>query len=149
FVYGLTEVNRTTIKEAHCVANPGCFATALELALFPFVSSGLTAGKIVADMKTGSSGSGAKAAANTHHPKRANSFYAYKTFEHQHQPEVSQLLKAVNPRWEGDLVLQTHSLPVVRGVFGSVYLTTAQPMSHAQVGELLQDFYGKEYFIRL
>src|ERR687885_158481 len=63
FVYGLTEVNRAQIKEATRVANPGCFATALALGLYPFIASGVVAGKIIADLKTGSSGSGAKAAA--------------------------------------------------------------------------------------
>ncbi len=151
FVYGLTEVNRNQIKEATRIANPGCFATALELGLYPFIASGITTGKIIADLKTGSSGSGAKAAANTHHPKRANSFYAYKTFEHQHQPEVEQLLSSVNPKWqaEGGLVFQTHSLPTVRGIFASIYITTAEEMTGESVGQLLNDFYGKEFFIRL
>ena len=151
FVYGLTEVNRAQIREATRIANPGCFATALALGLYPFVAAGVTTGKIIADLKTGSSGSGAKPAANTHHPKRANSFYAYKTFAHQHQPEVEQLLAAVNPRWQdaSRLVLQTHSLPAVRGIFGSIYLTTKQAVSGEQVGELLRDYYGNEYFIRL
>jgi N-acetyl-gamma-glutamyl-phosphate/LysW-gamma-L-alpha-aminoadipyl-6-phosphate reductase len=151
FVYGLTEVNRAQIKEATRIANPGCFATALALGLYPFVAAGAISGKIIADMKTGSSGSGAKPAANTHHPKRANSFYAYKTFAHQHQPEVEQLLAAVNPRWQNPsrLVLQTHSLPAVRGIFASLYLTANQAMSPEQVGELLRGFYGDEFFIRL
>ncbi|HEX8090846.1 MAG TPA: N-acetyl-gamma-glutamyl-phosphate reductase [Blastocatellia bacterium] len=151
FVYGLTEVNRGWIKEASRVANPGCFATALELGLYPFAATGLAAGKVIADLKTGSSGSGAKAAANTHHPKRANSFYAYKTFEHQHQPEVEELLAAVNPRWAADnsLVLQTHSLPAVRGIFASIYITPTEPMTRDRVGELMRDFYGKEFFVRL
>jgi len=151
FVYGLTEVNRAQIKEATRIANPGCFATALALGLYPFVAAGAISGKIIADMKTGSSGSGAKPAANTHHPKRANSFYAYKTFAHQHQPEVEQLLAAVNPRWQNPsrLVLQTHSLPAVRGIFASLYLTANQAMSHEQVGELLRGFYSDEFFIRL
>lgn len=151
FVYGLAEVNRAQIKEAARIANPGCFATALALGLYPFIRSGLVTGKIIADLKTGSSGSGAKPAANTHHPKRANSFYAYKSFAHQHQPEVEQLLTAVNPRWQetGRLILQTHSLPVVRGIFASIYLTMNQTMAHERVGELLEDFYGHEYFIRL
>ncbi|HKQ06225.1 MAG TPA: N-acetyl-gamma-glutamyl-phosphate reductase [Blastocatellia bacterium] len=150
FVYGLTEVNRAQIKEATRIANPGCFATALALGLYPFVASGAISGKIIADLKTGSSGSGAKPAANTHHPKRANSFYAYKTFAHQHQPEVEQLLAAVSPRWQDTsrLVLQTHSLPAVRGIFASLYLTTNQATSHEQVGELLRSFYGDEFFIR-
>ncbi|HKP85943.1 MAG TPA: N-acetyl-gamma-glutamyl-phosphate reductase [Blastocatellia bacterium] len=151
FVYGLTEVNRNQIKEAVRVANPGCFATALELGLYPFIASGLTKGKIIADLKTGSSGSGAKAAANTHHPKRANSFYAYKTFEHQHQPEVEQLLRSVNPKWqdESGLVFQTHSLPTVRGIFASIYITTVAEMTREQTGELLDNYYGEEFFIRL
>ena len=151
FVYGLTEVNRNRIREAARIANPGCFATALELALFPFVASGLVAGKVIADMKTGSSGSGAKAAVNTHHPKRANSFYAYKAFEHQHQPEVEQLLSSVNSKWSSDcsLVFQVHSIPVVRGIFGSVYITPPKPMTSEQVGKLFHEFYGNEFFIRL
>ena len=151
FVYGLTEVNRAQIREARRIANPGCFATALALGLYPFIASGVVAGKIIADLKTGSSGSGAKPAANTHHPKRANSFYAYKTFAHQHQPEVEQLLAAVNPHWQesGRLVLQTHSLPTVRGIFASIYLTTKQAMTAEQVNELLRNFYSNEYFIRL
>src|SRR5262249_22833201 len=151
FVYGLTEVNRNQIREASRIANPGCFATALELALYPLVAAGLIKGRVIADLKTGSSGSGAKAAANTHHPKRANSFYAYKTFEHQHQPEVEQLLASVNSSWSTDcqLVFQVHSIPVVRGIFGSIYVTTAEPITSQRLGEVFREFYGKEFFIRL
>jgi N-acetyl-gamma-glutamyl-phosphate reductase len=151
FVYGLTEINRAHIKEARAIANPGCFATALELGLYPLVASGLIRGKVIADMKTGSSGSGAKPAAGTHHPKRANSFYAYKTFEHQHQPEVEQLLSAVNPSWSetSSLVLQTHSLPAVRGIFASIYVTANEPVGQKRIAELMNEFYGREFFIRL
>jgi N-acetyl-gamma-glutamyl-phosphate reductase common form len=151
FVYGLTEVNRGRIREARRVANPGCFASALELALYPFVASNLVRGKVIADMKTGSSGSGAKPAVNTHHPRRANSFYAYKMFEHQHQPEVEELLASVNPEWGSgtSLIFQVHSIPVVRGIFGTVYVTPVQEMTTDRVGELLRDFYDKEFFIRL
>ena len=151
FVYGLTEVNRNQVKKATRIANPGCFATALELGLFPLVASGLVKGKVIADMKTGSSGSGAKAAANTHHPKRANSFYAYKTFEHQHQPEVEQLLASVNSDWSRDcsLVFQVHSIPVVRGIFASIYVTPTKSMTRDQLGNLFREFYANEFFIRL
>jgi N-acetyl-gamma-glutamyl-phosphate reductase len=151
FVYGLTEVNRHQVKEARCIANPGCFATALELGLYPFVASRLVSGKIVADLKTGSSGSGARPAANTHHPKRANSFYAYKAFEHQHQPEVEQLLASVNDGFSGgcSLVFQAHSIPVVRGIFASIYFSPVKEMSGKDVESLLRDFYDAEYFVRL
>jgi N-acetyl-gamma-glutamyl-phosphate/LysW-gamma-L-alpha-aminoadipyl-6-phosphate reductase len=148
FVYGLTEVNRNRIREASRVANPGCFATALALGLYPLVASGLLRGKVIADMKTGSSGSGAKAKDVTHHPKRANSFYAYKVFEHQHQPEVEQLLSSVSPTWsQCSLVLVTQSMPVVRGIFASIYVTV--PDADDRIGNLMQEFYASEYFIRL
>ncbi|HMG36161.1 MAG TPA: N-acetyl-gamma-glutamyl-phosphate reductase [Blastocatellia bacterium] len=151
FVYGLSEVNRSRIKEARCIANPGCFATALELGVYPFVASGQIEGKIVADLKTGSSGSGAKAAANTHHPKRANSFYAYKTFAHQHQPEVEQLLASVNPDWAStsSLIFQAHSIPVVRGIFASIYMTSNSAMTAEDAGRLIHEFYDREFFVRL
>lgn len=151
FVYGLTEVNRQQIKEATRIANPGCFATALELGLYPFIAANLIKGKIIADMKTGSSGSGAKAAAGTHHPKRANSFYAYKILDHQHQPEVEELLTAVNHDWraEASLIVQTHSLPTVRGIFASIYFTTRKAMGREEVGDCLREAYGDEFFIRL
>ncbi|HYP52323.1 MAG TPA: N-acetyl-gamma-glutamyl-phosphate reductase, partial [Pyrinomonadaceae bacterium] len=105
FVYGLTETNREAIKRARLVSNPGCFATATLLALAPLVASGLLTGRVVVDAKTGSSGSGAKPAANTHHPQRSNSFYAYKPFTHQHVPEVEQALRAVGHggRWSSEL----------------------------------------------
>jgi N-acetyl-gamma-glutamyl-phosphate reductase len=151
FVYGLTEVNRSRIKEANRIANPGCFATALELGLCPFAASGLVTGKIIADLKTGSSGSGAKAAANTHHPKRANSFYAYKTFEHQHQPEVEELLTAINPEWatRSSLLMQTHSMPTVRGIFASIYMTMTEAVTREHIADLMREFYESEFFIRL
>jgi N-acetyl-gamma-glutamyl-phosphate/LysW-gamma-L-alpha-aminoadipyl-6-phosphate reductase len=95
FVYGLTETNRGAIQDAQYIANPGCFATATLLALAPLVDHSLINGKVIVDAKTGSSGSGAKPAANTHHPQRMNSFYAYKPFTHQHVPEIEQHLRLV------------------------------------------------------
>ena len=120
FVYGLTETNRDAIKEARLIANPGCFATATLLGLAPLVAGNLITGRVVVDAKTGSSGSGAKAAANTHHPQRMNSFYAYKPFTHQHVPEIEQELEHVGD-WTSELVFMTHSLPVARGIFASIY----------------------------
>lgn len=140
FVYGLTETNRTQIKSASYVANPGCFATATLLALAPMAKSGLLTGKIVVDAKTGSSGSGAKAAANTHHPQRANSFYAYKPFQHQHVPEIEQHLKTVGD-FGNELVFMTHSLPVSRGIFASCYLETTNFLTNEDVRNIYENFY--------
>lgn len=148
FVYGLTETNREKIKTAKYVANPGCFATATLLALAPLVKSGLLTGKIIVDAKTGSSGSGAKAAANTHHPQRMNSFYAYKPFQHQHVPEISQHLKTIG-EFENDFVFMTHSLPVSRGIFASCYLETTNLLTNEDLKNLYELFYKDSFFVRI
>ncbi|HEV2833708.1 MAG TPA: N-acetyl-gamma-glutamyl-phosphate reductase, partial [Pyrinomonadaceae bacterium] len=107
FVYGLTETNRKAIRSARLIANPGCFATATLLGLAPLIANALLTGRVVVDAKTGSSGSGAKPASNTHHPQRMNSFYAYKPFTHQHVPEIEQELSHVGD-WTNELIFMTH-----------------------------------------
>jgi len=148
FVYGLTETNREAIRGATYIANPGCFATATLLALAPMVKSGLLTGKIIVDAKTGSSGSGAKAAANTHHPQRSNSFYPYKPFTHQHVPEIAQHLGSVGT-FENELIFMTHSLPVSRGIFASSYLETNLNLTNEDVKNIFTNFYSGSFFVRL
>lgn len=148
FVYGLTETNREAVREARLIANPGCFATATLLGLAPLVAKGLINGRVVVDAKTGSSGSGAKAAANTHHPQRMNSFYAYKPFTHQHVPEIEQELSAVG-NWTSELVFMTHSLPVARGIFASIYVELKDEMREAEVRAAFAEYYSDSFFVRL
>jgi len=148
FIYGLTETNRDAIRNARLISNPGCFATATLLGLAPLVAGDLIQGRVVVDAKTGSSGSGAKAAANTHHPQRMNSFYAYKPFTHQHVPEVEQELRAVG-NWNSELVFMTHSLPVARGIFASIYVETKREMDEDEVRSVFSDFYNGSFFIRI
>lgn len=148
FVYGLTETNRKAIKAATMISNPGCFATATLLGLAPLVAHDLITGRVVVDAKTGSSGSGAKAAANTHHPQRMNSFYAYKPFTHQHVPEIEQELRSVGG-WDQELVFMTHSLPVARGIFASIYVEAKQAMSDDELRKLFASFYSEAPFVRL
>ena len=148
FIYGLTETNREAIKPAQYVANPGCFATATLLALAPVVESGLIIGKIIVDAKTGSSGSGAKPAANTHHPQRMNSFYAYKPFVHQHVPEIEQHLCEIGT-FTNSLVFMTHSLPVARGIFASCYLETSVQMTKEDLTKIYTKFYEDAFFVRI
>jgi N-acetyl-gamma-glutamyl-phosphate reductase len=148
FVYGLTETNREAIRSARLIANPGCFATATLLGLAPLVANGLLNGRVIVDAKTGSSGSGAKAAANTHHPQRMNSFYAYKPFTHQHVPEIQQQLQHVGD-WTNEFVFMTHSLPVARGIFASIYAETKPALSAAELRSLFADFYCGSFFVRL
>ena len=148
FIYGLTETNREAIKQARLIANPGCFATATLLGLAPLVANGLIGGRVVVDAKTGSSGSGAKAAANTHHPQRMNSFFAYKPFTHQHVPEIEQELEHVGD-WTSELVFMTHSLPVARGIFASIYAEAKNELTEAQLRELFANYYRESFFVRL
>ena len=148
FVYGLTETNRSAIRDAQYIANPGCFATATLLALAPLVKSRLLSGKVIVDAKTGSSGSGAKPAANTHHPQRMNSFYAYKPFTHQHVPEIEQHLRSVAD-FHNDLVFMTHSLPVARGIFASCYLETTALVTNEDLKNLYRHFYEDSFFVRV
>jgi N-acetyl-gamma-glutamyl-phosphate reductase common form len=148
FVYGLTETNREAIRAARLIANPGCFATATLLGLAPLVANGLLSGRVVVDAKTGSSGSGAKAAANTHHPQRMNSFYAYKPFTHQHVPEIEQELNHVGD-WTNELIFMTHSLPVSRGIFASIYVETKHDLTQSNLHQLFADYYRESFFVRL
>ena len=148
FVYGLTETNREAVRTARLIANPGCFATATLLGLAPLVANGLLAGRVVVDAKTGSSGSGAKAASNTHHPQRMTSFYAYKPFTHQHVPEIEQELTHVGD-WTNELIFMTHSLPVARGIFASIYVETKRELTQSQLHQLFADYYSESFFIRL
>ncbi|MBA3712958.1 MAG: N-acetyl-gamma-glutamyl-phosphate reductase [Pyrinomonadaceae bacterium] len=148
FVYGLTETNREAIAQARLIANPGCFATATFLGLAPLVSNKILSGRVVVDAKTGSSGSGAKAASNTHHPQRMTSFYAYKPFTHQHVPEIEQALRTIGD-WTNELVFMTHSLPVARGIFASIYVETKSEMTTEDVHKIFADFYRDSFFVRL
>ncbi|HEX7332822.1 MAG TPA: N-acetyl-gamma-glutamyl-phosphate reductase [Pyrinomonadaceae bacterium] len=148
FVYGLTETNREAVKSARLIANPGCFATATLLGLAPLVANHLLSGRVVVDAKTGSSGSGAKAAANTHHPQRMNSFYAYKPFTHQHVPEIEQELEHIGD-WTNELVFMTHSLPVARGIFASIYAESNRELKEDELRSLYADYYRDSFFVRL
>ena len=148
FVYGLTETKREAIRDARLIANPGCFATATLLGLAPLVANGLLIGRVIVDAKTGSSGSGAKAAANTHHPQRMTSFYAYKPFTHQHVPEIEQELAHVGD-WTTELVFMTHSLPVARGIFASIYAEGKSELTEAELRNVFAEFYRESFFVRL
>lgn len=148
FVYGLTETNREAISNARLISNPGCFATATLLGLAPLVANNLINGRVVVDAKTGSSGSGAKAATNTHHPQRMNSFYAYKPFTHQHVPEIEQELRSVGD-WNSELVFMTHSLPVARGIFASIYVETKSELHESELRDLFAQFFAGSPFVRI
>lgn len=116
WVYGQPEWN--DLHGATRIAAPGCFATALELALAPLVQDGLIVGPAMVTATTGSTGSGATPSAGTHHPLRANNLRSYKTLAHQHVPEVQAFLGGLGEAPEVNFV--PLSAPVDRGIFASV-----------------------------
>ena len=95
YVYGLPELNRTGISKAQFVANPGCFATAINLALLPLASAGLIQDEVHVNAVTGSTGAGTSLSDTTHFSWRDNNFSAYKAFEHQHLAEITQSLNSL------------------------------------------------------
>ncbi|MBM4252066.1 MAG: N-acetyl-gamma-glutamyl-phosphate reductase [Deltaproteobacteria bacterium] len=150
FVYGLPEVvDRAEIAHAHYVANPGCFATAVTLGLAPLVRLGLIESRVIVDAKTGSTGAGAKPSVTTQHATRANSFYGYKSFAHQHVPEIKQTLATLSRGWGDGLVFQAHSTPLVRGIFASIYCRVQPGVSAASIDKAFRDYYEGCAFMRL
>lgn len=149
FIYGLSEINRSAVAKARRVANPGCFATAVLLALAPLVRRDALTGKIIVNASTGSSGSGVKPSPTTHHPRRSSSFFAYKCFAHQHLPEMEQVLRDLNGGFDQRLIFQSHSAPLVRGIFASAYCELKQPMKGEDIGAIFSEFYDRSPFVRL
>jgi len=150
FVYGLAEVTPPgEIAAAERIANPGCFASACILALAPLLGRGLIEARVIIDAKTGSSGSGAKPSASTQHAGRVNSLYAYKSYAHQHLPEIRQALAKLAPGWGDELILQAHSTPLVRGIFATVYAQLKPSTAAAAVDAAFLEYYAAQPFIRL
>jgi len=147
FVYGLSEWRRTPLAGARRIANPGCFATALQLALLPLADLGdACPGWVAVSAITGSSGSGASASDTTHHPTRANDFRAYKMLAHQHEGEVRRTLAEEGAAIEFAFV--PHSAPLVRGIFAT--LTFPAPgLSRNTLRDAYVARYDAARFIRL
>ena len=149
FVYGCTEFNREAIKGAQYVANPGCFATSMNLCLAPFAKHGELVGEIALTAITGSSGSGNKPRSTTHHPERAQNVRAYKVLEHQHLVEVVPFLEGLDEKNDFDLFFVPQSGPFVRGIFATAFIPLNNQQALATVNEILRDAYDDEEFVHV
>ncbi len=145
FVYGLPEWNRDALAGARRIACPGCFATALQLALLPL--RGVDVGLLAASAVTGSSGSGTAASATTHHPTRANDFRAYKVLTHQHLAEVRMAMAACDIG--GRLSFVPQSGPFVRGIFATVQFALPATLVENDLSERVEKAFADSPFIRL
>ncbi len=147
FTYGQPELFPSQVAEARHISAPGCFATATILALYPLVAAGVHQ-HIVVNAVTGSSGAGVKAKETTHHPFRADSYFAYETFTHRHQPEVKQALRDRTGN-AAEFVFQPHSGPFVRGIFATAVVALKSPLSNDEVKNLYAEAYHGKPFVRL
>jgi N-acetyl-gamma-glutamyl-phosphate reductase common form len=151
FVYGLPELFRQEIRSSRAVASPGCFATAALLAVAPLWRRGLasTGAPVSIFAVTGSSGAGSSPSPTTHHPRRAGAFFAYGLSGHRHLAEIEQSLAAVGGPAAGRIVFQTHSAPLVRGIFTTAVVPLADSLSESEVRRIYEESYQNEFFIRL
>ena len=146
FVYGLCESARENVKKAHDVANPGCFATAIQLATLPLAASGLIRDEIHVTAITGSTGAGKKPGETTHFSYRNDNISIYKLFTHQHLAEIKQNLGRVGKE---DAVVNFVPLrgDFARGIFASVYTRAVEGMSEADYQKLYEDYYKESPFV--
>lgn len=144
FVYGLPELNRERTRGAQKVANPGCFATAIQLALLPLAAKGLLNDEVHITAITGSTGAGVKPSATTHFSWRASNISTYKSFEHQHLLEIGRNIHLLEPSFDKDLNFVPLRGDFTRGILASVY--TECPLSQEEAQELYANYYADAAF---
>lgn len=144
FVYGLPELNRERTLSAHRVANPGCFATAIQLALLPLAAKGLLSDEVHITAITGSTGAGVKPSTTTHFSWRAGNISTYKSFEHQHLKEIGRNLRLLQPEFDHDINFVPLRGDFTRGILASVY--TECPLSQEEATALYRDYYAGAAF---
>ena len=144
FVYGLPETHRDIIKSARHLANPGCFATCIQLALLPALKAGIISGDIHINGITGSTGAGQKPGANTHYSWRNDNISVYKTFTHQHLLEINQTVEELHPGYDGRLFFIPQRGCFARGIFVTAYATCNTPLEEVQ--KIYADYYQDAAF---
>lgn len=147
FVYGLAELNKEKTIGSNYVANPGCFATCIQLALLPLAKSGLILDEVHIHAITGSTGAGKKLAETSHFSYRDSNISVYKSFTHQHLAEIDKTLSEL----QGCKIPQINFVPMrgdfTRGIFGSLY--TKCTLSQEEVDKLYDDFYSGSNFVKI
>lgn len=144
-VYGLPELNRDQIKNASLVANPGCYPTAVQLGFLPLVQNALVdVSRLIADVKSGVSGAGRKAAVGALMCESSENMKAYQINGHRHQPEIVQGLNCVSKEPVG-LTFMPHLTPMIRGIHATLYSTLLQPEADLQA--LFEEYYKDEPFV--
>jgi N-acetyl-gamma-glutamyl-phosphate reductase len=146
-VYGLPELYSNEIAQARLIANPGCYATSVILALRPLADANLVASNqnIVCDCKSGASGAGKDPRRDLHFVELDQNFKAYNLFSHRHTPEILDHTSLA----ESQLIFSTHLLPLARGILSTIYVQLGQPQSAESIESLYRKFYAGRAMVRI
>ena len=144
FVYGSPELQKEAIQKATNIANPGCFATAIELALLPLAKASKINSSVHINATTGATGAGVSPGSTTHFAWRDNNFSVYKAFTHQHLGEIGESLKSLQENFSNELFFIPNRGNFSRGIFASIYLKFDESIEKAF--ELFEDFYKDAVF---
>uniref|UniRef100_UPI003217485F N-acetyl-gamma-glutamyl-phosphate reductase n=1 Tax=uncultured Draconibacterium sp. TaxID=1573823 RepID=UPI003217485F len=145
FVYGLPELNREEIEASERIANPGCFATGIQLALLPLAANGLLKDEVHVQAITGSTGAGQKPTSTSHFSWRSSNVSAYKIFEHQHEGEILQSLTQLQPDFKNDFNFVPIRGNHTRGIFVSCYTKYEGTLEEAK--EIYKNYYARHPFV--
>ena len=144
FIYGLPETHRNLIKGCQRLANPGCFATAIQLAMLPALKAGIISGDIHVGGITGSTGAGQKPGPTTHFSWRNDNISVYKAFTHQHLLEINQTVQELRPGYEGRVLFIPQRGCFARGIFVTAYAKCDRPPGEVQ--QIYEDYYKDAAF---
>jgi N-acetyl-gamma-glutamyl-phosphate reductase len=144
FVYGLPELNRDAIKSAQNIANPGCFATCLQLGVLPLAAKGLLKTEVHISATTGSTGAGQKPTATTHFTWRNDNLSVYKVFDHQHLNEIGESIKQLQPSFDQAVNFVPYRGDFTRGIFAAIYMDS--DLTGEEALKLYQDYYANHPF---
>jgi len=144
FVYGLPELQKEAIQNAKYIANPGCFATAIQLALLPLASANLLNDTVHVNAVTGATGAGTSLSATTHFTWRDNNFSHYKPFTHQHLGEINQSVKSLQTDFDTEIVFMPNRGDFSRGIFTTAYTNFEGTLEEAKT--LYKTFYKDAKF---
>ncbi len=144
YVYGLPETHREAVKNCNHLANPGCFATCIQLALLPALKAGMISGDIHVNGITGSTGAGQKPGATTHYSWRNDNISVYKTFRHQHLLEINQTIQELQPGYDGRVLFIPQRGCFARGIYVTAYAKCDASIEEVQ--QVYADYYADAAF---
>lgn len=147
FLYGLPELNRRAICKSNYVANPGCFATAIQLGLLPLAKHLMLNDDIMVNAITGSTGAGVKPGATSHFSWRDNNISVYKPFAHQHVPEIKQSLKQLQNSFDSSIDFIPYRGNFPRGIFSTIVVKCKTDLE--EITRIFREYYERDSFVHI